>query len=299
MKGPAITILLEDGNNLYNVYVDGQERLLWTYQGRTEYPLAEGLAPGVHTVRLVKRTEFDGAVGIFRGFSFPQGGRLKTPPARPERRIEFIGDSITAGYGVEGDSPTCPYSAETQNVEQTYAAMLGRTLMAESMFTAVSGLGVIRNYNTPEMISDDPMTARYQRAIADDPAYLWQFERWKPDLVVINLGTNDYSTTPWPTQAIFVQAYIDLMNDIRREFPLTPIIAVAGPVLQDPGIGYVEMAVNHMNEAQNDPNVYFFQVMPNLVLPADFGCDYHPNIAGQQKIADQLLPFIQAVTGWD
>lgn len=296
--GPAITLLLEDGNNLYNLYIDGQESLLWTYAGQTEYPIATGLDESVHTVRLVKRTEFDGAVGTFRGFHLPAGGSIQPAPARPSRRIEFIGDSITAGYGVEGDSPTCSYSSLTQNIEQTYAGMLGRALEAEVMTTAISGLGVIRNYNDPGQISEEPMIVRYERAIADDPVFTWDFRYWKPDLVVINLGTNDFSTDPRPSAAIFTQAYIDLLNTIRRHYPLTPILAVAPPIIQEPAAAYIETAVAYMKDTQHDDNVHFFYPQANLVVPNDYGCDYHPNIAGQQKIADQLFPVIQDVMDW-
>lgn len=297
--GPALTLLLEDGNNLYNLTLDGDTSVLWTYRDQASYPVATDLGPGLHTIRLVKRTEFNGAVGTFRGFSFPEGGGLAPPPPRPARRIEVIGDSITAGYGVEGDSPTCPYSAQTQNIEATYAAILGRSLKAEVMFTAVSGIGVIRNYNDPDLISGAPMTARYERAIADDPATRWNFRAWKPDVIIINLGTNDFSTTPQPTQAIFVQAYIDLLNTIRRHYPLTPIIAMSPPIIQEPAATYIQTAVNHMNTAQRDTNVHYFAFTPTLVVPQDYGCDYHPNVAGQQKIADQLQPVVQEVMGWD
>jgi lysophospholipase L1-like esterase len=296
--GPALTLLLEDGNNLYNLYLDGVETLLWTYAEQTEYPMAADLGPGTHVLRLVKRTEFNGAVGTFHGLYLPEGGSTQPAPARPSRRIEFIGDSITAGYGVEGDSPTCPYSALTQNIEQTFAAMIGRELNAEVMTTAMSGIGVIRNYQEPDMISAEPMSVRYERALADDAAFPWDFSRWKPDLIVITLGTNDFSTTPRPSQPIFVQAYIDLLNTIRGRFPFTPILAVVPPILPGPATSYIETAVAHLNQNQHDPNVHYLAPQANLVLATDYGCDYHPNVSGQQKIADQLLPTIRELMGW-
>jgi hypothetical protein len=58
---------------------------------------------------------------------------------------------------------------------------------------------------------------------------------------------------------------------------------------------YVETAVTHFNTAQHDPNVHFLRIPNTLSLQTDYGCDYHPNIIGQQKIADYLLPKIQEV----
>lgn len=296
--GSSLTVLLDDGGNWYDVTINGQTSVLQTLLNQERYVLAAGLGEGIHTARLEKRTE--GMVGqaTFMGFVLEPGGALQPPPPRPERRIEFVGDSITAGYGVEGDSPTCPFSVATENVGRSFAAVAAEAVGAEMMVTAVSGIGVIRNYNDPEMIGSDAMTVRYGRALATEPRPLWEFQRWRPDLVVINLGTNDFSTNPQPTEIIFVQAYIDLLNDIRRQYPFAPIIAMAGPVMPDYAAGYVQTAVNHMNTAQHDPNVHFLPVPNNLVIPTDYGCDYHPNITGQLKIAAVLLPKIREIMGW-
>lgn len=296
--GSSLTVLLEDGGNWYDITINGETTVLQTIKNQESYVLATGLGEGVHTARLFKRTESIVGQATLQGFVLSPGGALQAPPPRPERRIEFVGDSITAGYGVEGESPTCPFSVATENVARSYAALAAQTVEAEMMITAVSGLGVIRNYNDPEMISHDAMTVRYGRALANEPRPLWDFQRWRADLVVINLGTNDFSTNPQPTQAVFVQAYIDLLNDIRRQYPFAPIIAMAGPILPDYAAGYVETAVYHMNSAQQDHRIHYLPVPNNLAMPADYGCDYHPNVSGQQKITAVLLPKIREVMGW-
>lgn len=297
-SGDSLTVLLADGGNWYDVTINGETSVLQTIKNQESYVLATGLGEGVHTARLFKRTESIVGQATLQGFVLSPGGALQAPPPRPERRIEFVGDSITAGYGVEGESPTCPFSVATENVARSYAAVAAQAVGAEMMITAVSGLGVIRNYNDPEMISHDAMTVRYGRALANEPRPLWDFQRWRADLVVINLGTNDFSTNPQPTQAVFVQAYIDLLNDIRRQYPFAPIIAMAGPILPDYAAGYVETAVAHMNTAQQDHRIHYLRVPNNLAMPADYGCDYHPNVSGQQKIAAALLPKIREVMGW-
>jgi hypothetical protein len=73
---------------------------------------------------------------------------------------------------------------------------------------------------------------------------------------------------------------------------------MCGPILPVYAAGYVETAVNHMNSAQHDSNFYYLAVPNTLVIPTDYGCDYHPNINGQQKIVDILLPKIREVMGW-
>lgn len=296
--GDSLTVLLADSGNWYDVTINGETFVLQTLRNQERYVLATGLGEGVHTARLFKRTESIVGQSTLHGFVLAPGGTIENPPPRPERRIEFVGDSITAGYGVEGDSPTCPFSVATENVTRTYAALATEAVGAEMMITAVSGLGVIRNYNDPEMIGTDPMTVRYGRALANEPHPQWDFQRWRANLVVINLGANDFSTNPQPTQAVFVQAYIDLLNDIRRRYPFAPIIAMAGPILPDYAAGYVETAVTHLNTAQQDHRIHYLRVPNNLVMPDDYGCDYHPNVSGQQKMAAALLPKIREVLGW-
>jgi hypothetical protein len=75
-------------------------------------------------------------------------------------------------------------------------------------------------------------------------------------------------------------------------------MAMAGPILPDYAAGYVETAVHHMNSAQSDHHIHFLHMPNNLVMPDDYGCDYHPNVSGQQKIAAVLIPKIQEVMGW-
>ena len=127
--GTSLTVFLEDGQNLYNVYIDGRHSVLDTYPDRVRYLLAEDLPDGEHSFRMTKRTETFYGTPVFLGFELDADGYLLELPSTSGRRIEFIGDSITAGYGSEGTSPTCVFSAGTENVELTYAAMTARELL--------------------------------------------------------------------------------------------------------------------------------------------------------------------------
>ncbi len=78
-----------------------------------------------HSVVLRKRTEALFGVVTFHGFAVAgdDGERFFVPAVkaamRPKkalesRRIEFVGDSISCGYGIEGHPP-CPFTAATEN----------------------------------------------------------------------------------------------------------------------------------------------------------------------------------------
>jgi lysophospholipase L1-like esterase len=298
-EGTSIAAQLEDGGNSYDVTIDGEASVLRTQPGQTRYPLAEGLRDGQHMVRLVKRTETFYGTPHFLGFEVDAGRKLIPLPPAKERRIEFIGDSITAGYGVEGESPTCIYSPETENAALTYAAQTAAQLDAAYTIAAVSGVGVVRNYNSDGAMSAGTMLTYYGRTVANDPQENWAFREWVPDAVVINLGTNDYSTTPHPEGEVFLEGYTNLIIKVRERYPQAHIFAVAGPLMVGPAEDTIRSVVTQMNEVLKDNRIHFVLVENTLELSAlDFGCDWHPNVSGQAKIAAQLAPAMAEVLGW-
>ena len=105
-SAPLIEFKFDDGTNNYNVFVDGElENVITTQQGLHSYPLT--LDPGFHKILVTKRTGPNFGVGRFLGLELPEGGQLLEPHGIPTRKIEFIGDSYTVGYGNEGPALDC------------------------------------------------------------------------------------------------------------------------------------------------------------------------------------------------
>jgi len=299
-EGTSIAAFIDDeGGNSYDVNIDGQTSVLHTVPGQTRYVLAEGLRGGEHNVRLVKRTETFYGTPQFLGFELDANRELLSLPHAPERRIEFIGDSITAGYGVEGTSPTCIFSKETENAARTYAAQTAGYFDADYHVIAVSGLGVVRNYNSEGAMSAGTMLSYYGRTLANETEENWNFAEWQPDAVVINLGTNDFSTTPHPAGEVFLQGYTNLIFKVRERYPETHIFTIAGPIMVGPAEDTIRSVVAQMNEVLGDERVYYVPIENTLELTdVDYGCDWHPNEHGQAKIAEQLIPAMSVVLGW-
>ncbi|HYH96606.1 SGNH/GDSL hydrolase family protein [Hyalangium sp.] len=295
-EGTTCAVLLEDGNNDYNVSVDGQPSTVLRTTGEKVYLLAQGLAEGRHTVRLTRRTEPGWGEAVFRGFLLdPEHGLVELPP-RPERRLLFIGDSFTAGYGNEGQLG-CRFTRETQNIERTYAAMVSQRLGAEYEVIAKSGRGVVRNYGEPAPTSPKPMPGYFAQAKAEKEQPGWDFLRWVPHAVIINLGTNDFSTQPHPPQEVFTKGYEALIADVRRAYPEVPIFSVAGPRMKDPASSYLR-AIVERQRARDGGRTHLALIDDTLETPVDFGCDSHPSVTGHQKMAAQLEPVVSSVLEW-
>jgi lysophospholipase L1-like esterase len=298
-EGTSIAVFLDDGGNSYDVEIDEQTTVLHTQPGQMRYVLAEGLGDSDHTVRLTKRTETFYGTPQFLGFELDPGRELLSLPRARERRIEFIGDSITAGYGVEGSSPTCVFSKETENAARTYAAQTAEHFNAGYHIIAVSGLGAVRNYNADDSVSAGTMLSYYGRTLANENVEDWDFDEWQPDAVVINLGTNDFSTTPHPAGEVFLQGYTNLIFKVRNLYPQAHIFAIAGPIMAGPAEETIRSVVSQMNEVLGDERVHFVPIENTLEQSAvDYGCDWHPNESGHAKIAQQLIPAMAGVLGW-
>lgn len=288
-SGTDASVRLDDNARYWTVVVDGQvQPTLATSPGEQLYPLATGLPAGEHTVELYRRTE--GSFGPTTMLGVELVGELLAPPP-VTRRIEMIGDSITCGYGNEGVSP-CSFSAETESHYATYGAIAARALGAEVSTVAWSGKGVVNNYLDDVF---EPLPQIYDRLLATDPAP-WDFS-WQPDVVVINLGTNDFSTDGDPPQDVFVPAYVGFLGHLRDVYPDAFILAVAPVLFGDEATmvaGYLQSAVDQRH-AVGDLDVAFADI--NVQWNGS-GCDGHPNLEAHAGMAARLVEELQAHLGW-
>src|SRR6266545_4585469 len=286
--GTGISVALdESGANQFEVTLDGVARpVLKTTSGPATYVLASGLGKGTHDLVIARRTESFFGITRFLGFS---GARLVATRA-PSRRIEFVGDSITCGYGVLGVGPGCSFSADTEAETHAWGEFAARELGAAHTAIAYSGRGVIRNFG------DDPsdkMPLLFERTFADDPSSVWDFST-TPRVVVVNLGTNDF----WNGDpgVAFRDGYIDFVAQIRAHYPRAWILLATSPML---GGATHEIHRGYLDEvvAASDERVRLVDIAEQD--PADgLGCDFHPSEATQAKMAAALVPTIREVTGW-
>ena len=146
-QGTGIAVGLRDGGtNYFDVVVDGaMPTVVLTSGSSTTYSLASGLTAGQHTILLTKRTESNVGVVQFLGFTVTAGALVATPYPYA-RRIEYVGDSITCGYGDLGVGPSCSFSANTEDEGIAYGSLTSATFGAQQTAVAYSGIGVMQNY---------------------------------------------------------------------------------------------------------------------------------------------------------
>ncbi len=296
-KGSSVAVRLKDRTNEYAVIIDNHAPRILTPDSSGISRIATGLTDSlIHTITIRKRTESLVGKGEFMGFIVDRGRILLPLPPPSERRIEFIGNSITSGYGDEGDS-TGHFDPKTENATMAYAAITARALQADYHLVSYSGRGMVRNYGDSSMVSREPMPALYERICFADSVKKWDFSSWIPQAVVINLGTNDFSTRPHPDSTTFTGAYIRFVNRVRALYPGVTIFCVCGPMIAEPCTGYVRAVVESLTK-KRDNDIFYVEIKPSELGPADWGADHHPNITGMSIMAGRLAPVIRLYMNW-
>lgn len=301
--GKKIGVKIKGGErNYYNVFVDGELLSVLHSKGDTLAWISTKLKRGKHTFTLQKRTEAGMGTGVFYGIALNTKGTLTDLSQPSERRICFFGNSITCGYGSEGKSKKERFSPATENFNKSYAAVLSRAFGADYHAISHSGLGIVRNYGDSCKVSTRilPLPARIFRVLDNEPTPLWNMKSWIPHAVVINLGTNDFSTKPHPDKEVFQKEYVSMIGQIREEFGNVPVFCLVGPMTDQPCHSYVKEVVS-MCRVKFDTDRIYFIGMPLQLLNGsdDLGSDYHPSWKGHLKIAAHIAPIISNVMAWD
>lgn len=288
--GTGATARIDDQGQYLTVVVDGAvQPTVTTGGGEQDYVLATGLPDGEHVIEVYRRTE--GSFGSTTIVDVTLEGELLPPPA-VDRRIEIVGDSITCGYGNEGISP-CGFTADTENHYMTYGAIAAREVGAELHTIAWSGKGIIFNYGED---TNQPMPELYDRIIAgEEPS--WDYAQWQPDVVAINLGTNDFSTDGDPTQQQYVDAYVAFVTHIREVNPDAYILLLSPSLFGDEATmvdGYLQDVVDARMGA-GDTAIGWANINVEWI---GSGCDGHPTVETHQGMAARLVEELGAHVGW-
>lgn len=301
-EGTSLKMVCRPKTGYFMAQVDGCEPFKVGFNAERDsvVTLATALPKGIHRVRLMYVIEGLFRQPEFKGFVLDKGCHLVESPALPERKIEFIGNSITCGYGVESTGASDPFEDETENHWMTYANIVSDSLGAQHTSVSRSGIGVYRNYDGPKDGSVENMTWEYEYTLFNKHDEKWDFSKYQPQLVCINLGTNDLSTNNYDL-SLYEKNYRLFLKTVRGKYPDAKIVLLTGPMLGEKESGEQRKVLDRIRkdaQKKGDKEVYRFDF---TFQKGDlgYGASWHPSKLQQQKMASELLPFLRALMKWE
>lgn len=247
--------------------------------------VGKGLGKGKHTITICKTTETKIGYLEFIGLRVEK----LLPFKKKKYRIEFIGDSMTCGNGMDNDSIMC---GERHWFDQhcayiSYGPSLARRLHADWMLTAVSGYGMSRSCCN----NDKTIPEVYDYTDLSQCHIKWDKSKYKPDLISICLGQNDGKQKV----ETFSKSYIAFLKKLRRENPKTTILLLDSPMAKESLKPYLDSMLTNIHTACNDRNMllYFYKKRYSN------GCGGHPNKVEHELMTEELYAFLKPKLNWD
>ncbi|MGN0634492.1 MAG: GDSL-type esterase/lipase family protein [Oscillospiraceae bacterium] len=305
IRGDGAAIGKTDGARI-GIFADGvrvKDVMLTTRKQTFSVELEEG----EHTVSILKLSEC--ANGTIFIDNISTDSESIAPTAAKAHKIEVIGDSITCGYGIDGANEKESFMTKTEDGSRTYAYKAAQLLDADYSMVCVSGSGVVSGYgggskpNTQNLMPDFYPNVGHSWGWTDDgtiDSVAWDFNSYVPDLIVINLGTNDHSYTKGQEEKIaeFVDAYIGFLKQVRASNPDSEILCSLGIMGQElfPAI---EEAVAAYTAETGDTKVNTLMFDNQDGATDGLGSDWHPTEQTHEKAAYKLAARINELYGWD
>ncbi len=264
----------------------------------TPYITLKAPTNGPHTVWVYKTTEaHTGDIFIEKIVA----ANIKPIKDTKAPMIEFIGNSITCGAAADTSLISCGKGAyhDQHNAFFSYGPRVARALKMNFMISAVSGIGVYRNWNS----NGPTMPEVYEKTnLSDNVAGDWNFKKYAPKIVSIALGTNDFSggdgkkfRLPFDTAA-FVSKYVNFVKMVKTKYPAAQIALLSSPMVTGKNGTTLEhclTAVKHQIDAafSTDKPVAVHFVQPIYT----HGCGTHPSVEGHALMAKELIPFFKSL----
>ncbi|MFN8416277.1 MAG: GDSL-type esterase/lipase family protein [Cytophagaceae bacterium] len=282
------TLYLKSGKHSYSIKLSGSDKEL-------------------HTVSWLKCTEsFVGTIK-FHGIKMHNGSKEADMRSVMKPSFLFIGNSITSGYGnmVTLANPLTGFHAINENAYETYAMKTARLLNSNVELVSYSGIGMYRNFNGD---TNQTMPKIFDRVLLHDPSSpKWNHSYSNFDVIVINLGTNDYfleSKNIPLDEAAFVQTYIQFVERLFQLYPKVQIVCANGSMLND-GWPQGKKCFTRVQQNINEVCAYFQSKGNQQVHPfffqtqkGPYGEDYHPTIKTHEEMAVSLSNYIKQQTWW-
>lgn len=271
---------------VFNVTVDGVTEMAdLRAAARARYDWPHALGAGRHHLEIFKRSEAAKGYAAFAGIELAAGAQAWAPPAPAYKlKLEFFGDSITAGACNEDGAEDQWTDFRTHNFAQSWAHMIALAFSADHRAMAYSGMGIATGWE-PAKAGEiwDKVYARADSPRADLAA-------WQPDVVFINFGENDDSYAAAQNQPFppgYAPGYVELVKKIRGVYPRAQIVLLRGGMHSGAKSEKLRAAwesVVHEVEAA-DPRIAHFVFK--------HWSQQHPRVADDRAMADELTAWLK------
>lgn len=275
-------------NSYLRVFADGEQKVVALAGGTKDYTLLSGLSEGLHRVRVFKMTEEDYSTVCLLEL-FGENLNFYTSPQKPKLKIEFYGDSITAGYGSLGSSGDT-HSADKEDGTSTYAFFAAEALRAQAEILCMQGNSLaVRGWRDSLYLKD------VWKFYSVESTKVWDFSAEPSDYIVINLGENDaYGIAQgYGTEDDFIDGYLEMIAGLRRVNPNAKIICCYGMMSRSVTLGSaIENMVENLNR-EGDSEVFALKMI--LCSGYRIGAAGHPGKAGHEENGALLAAFIREI----
>ncbi len=294
----------EESRARFAVYVNGEQVLDTLVSQREEtFEIFSAEEETEAEVMIIKLSEAANSIFGIKEITVTSGGDIEPLPPK-ELKIEFIGDSITCGYGVDDEDRNHHFATGTENAMKSYAYKTAAALDADYSMVSYSGHGIISGYTgTGNKEAGQLVPPVYElagknygsAASAVNLRREWDFSAFRPDIVVINLGTNDDSYTQQyaDRKEEFTAAYAEFLKTVRKNNPDAYIVAVSG-TMGDGLFPNIKEAVRRYSEETGDTRIEAYRLPPQDGSTG-FAADWHPTEATHEKAAKLLAEKLASI----
>lgn len=294
-KGDKCEIVLNDevlwgtSHNYIELIVDGKEYRLQTKTKCDTISLSSYLSgKGIHSVIVCKNTEANIGYLELAGIRCRQ---LVKPAAKPKRKIEFVGNSITCGMGNDDSEIPC-YTKnwyDQHNAWLSYGAITARNMKAQFHLSSVSGIGLMKSCCGHKIVM--PQVFDNINMFSDTIA--WDFKSYQPGVVTVCLGQNDGIQD----SAAFCNNYVSFMHQLRKHYPNTKFLLLSSPMADKKLRNFLRSSINEVaSRLKKEGEQKLFTHVFEKQYTA--GCDSHPSKKEHKVIADELTAVIKKIMNW-
>ncbi len=285
-----------DGVRVADVMLDAPEITVTAFETDVEE---------THVVQVIKLSE--SAMSTCGISVIATDGEI-TPTENKSHLIEFIGDSITCGYGVDDEDRDHHFATGTEDVTKAYAYKTAEALSVDYSMVSFSGYGIISGYSGDgEKVANQLVPEYYEKFGFSYGTYkeehkpqntVWDFTKRQPDLVVINLGTNDmsYVLDQEDRREEYISGYVAFLKTVRKNNPTARLLCVLG-IMGEALCPAVEDVVDRYKKETGDRKVSYMGFHEQL-REDGLAADWHPTEITHTKAAQKLAEEIRHCMGW-